>query len=124
MPRSYQSLPPKLKDELDDHYESTAPKEAVGLVLTDGSTLPLRNWAKGTTHFLVGFWQIFWNLGWKALRHGEGINLIYHSHPQGFGTDPSPVDKGFMAVIAQRWPGVNHLIYVPGDEYSIWQYGG
>jgi hypothetical protein len=28
-----------------------------------------------------------------------------------------------MATTATRWPGVNHLIYVPGHEYSIWQYG-
>lgn len=124
MPLSYLSLPPKLKTELGDHAEWVAPKEAVGLVLDDGSTLPLRNWARGDTHFLVGFWSILWHLGWNALRHGDGISMIYHSHPQGHGTQPSYVDKTFMAMTATRWPGVNHLIYVPGDEYSIWQYDG
>lgn len=123
MPLSYQNLPQSLKTDLDIHYDSTAPKEAVGLILTDGSTLPLRNYARGKSHFLVGFWSILWNLGWNALRHGEGISLVYHSHPLGHSTEPSHVDRGFMAVTAARWPGVNHLIFIPGHEYSIWQYG-
>ena len=124
MPLSYQDLPQNLQLELDAHYGSTAPKEAVGLILTDGSTLPLRNWARGRTHFLVGFWSILWNLGWNALRFGEGISLVYHSHPLGATSEPSHIDQSFMAITATRWPGVNHLIFIPDHEYSIWQYGG
>lgn len=122
MPLSYQDLPPSLKADLDSHWQSSSPKEAVGLVLTDGSTLRLRNWSRRTDRFYVGWWTIFWNLGWSALWRGDGISMVYHSHHAV--AEPSETDKAFIAVTAHRWPGVTHLIFVPGYEYGVWQYVG
>lgn len=120
MPLSFHDLPPNLQVELDRHWRRVSPREAVGLILSDGSVLPLRNWSKGKDRFKVGFWSILWNLGWGALRHGDGIRYVYHSHT---GTsNASAIDRAFMMILAKRWPGVDHLIYVPGNEYSIWQY--
>lgn len=122
MPLSFQELPESLQVELVDHYKSEAPKEAVGLLLSDGSSLRLRNWSKRPGRFKVGWWSILWNLGWKSLQTGEGIDFVYHSHVGS--CQPSNTDRQFMAFLSRRWPGVAHLIFVPGHEYGIWQYVG
>ncbi len=120
MPPSYQDLPPRLKVDLADHWQASRPRETVGLVLNDGSTIPLKNRISVPDKFMVGAWSILWNLGWRSLRYGDGISMVYHSHTNT--SEPSPMDKNFMVVLHKRWPGVNHLIYVPDTEYSIWQY--
>jgi proteasome lid subunit RPN8/RPN11 len=99
MPPSFQDLPPRLQADLTDHWEQTRPREAVGLVLNDGSTLPLKNWIKAVDKFAVGFWSVLWNLGWSTLRRGDGVMMVYHSHPQS--SEPSPMDKNFMVVLAR-----------------------
>ncbi len=122
MPLSYHDLPLKLRSDLDSHWQSVAPKEAVGLVLTDGSTLRLRNWSRRTDRFYVGWWSIVWKLGWTALWSGKGISMIYHSHHAI--AEPSETDEAFITLTARRWPEVTHLIFVPDHEYGVWQYVG
>ena len=122
MPLSFQDLPETLQAEFLDHYQSVAPREAVGLLLSDGSTLRLHNWSRRRDRFMVGWWSILWNLGWRAFRYGEGIEMVYHSHVGS--CDPGPTDKHFMAFLHERWPGVDHLIFVPHHEYGVWQYVG
>ena len=120
MPLSYQDLPLNLQLELKDHWEDSFPHEAVGLVLDDNSVMRLKNKSDDEDSFFVSAWQILWNLGWSTLRYGHGVSMIYHSHTDT--SDPSDLDKTFMQVIARRWPGVNHLIFVPDTEYAVWQY--
>lgn len=120
MHNSFLELPPKIQLELFDHYLDAQPYEAVGLILKDGSILRLKNKSKDSHTFRVGLWQILWNLGLKSTFTGDGISMVYHSHQHS--PEPSDVDKNFMVVLNKRWPGVDHLIYVPGLEYAIWQY--
>lgn len=120
MQPSAPDLPQKLRDELNDHWAEVWPREAVGLILDDGSTLRLRNWSRRPDRFLVGWWSIWLKLGWQALKTGAGIQTIYHSHL--VSAQPSLQDRQFMSEVAKKWPHVNHLIYVPAYEYSIWEY--
>jgi proteasome lid subunit RPN8/RPN11 len=122
MPLSFQELPETLQSEFLNHYQSVAPREAIGLLLSDGTSIRLRNWSRRQDRFLVGWWSILWNLGWRTLRYGEGIDAVYHSHVGS--CEPGPTDRTFMVVLARRWPEVSHLIFVPHHEYGIWHYVG
>lgn len=122
MPRSFLDLPLNLRDELKDHARDTSPLEAVGLILQDQTTLRLKNWSKRPDRFMVLYGHVLRKLGWGAFSRGTGISYIYHSHT--VTSYPSSTDKTFMSYLHDRWPNVDHLIYVPDLEYSIWQYGG
>jgi proteasome lid subunit RPN8/RPN11 len=108
-------MPPSLQAELNDHYIASYPKEAVGLLLDNGSTLRLKNWSRRHDRFLVGYWRIFRKLGWSGLRHGAGVMFIYHSHP--VDAYPSTDDLDFAQRLKPRWPKVQHMIFVPGTEF-------
>ena len=122
MPLSFRDLPPKIQAELLDHWHEGSPREVVGLILDDGSLIRLTNLSRKVDEFLVGFWEILFKLGWKALRHGEGINMIYHSHT--YTTEPSQSDEAFASFLASRWPGVAHLIFIPDHTFDVWHYEG
>jgi proteasome lid subunit RPN8/RPN11 len=122
MPRSFQDLPQSLQDELVAHHKEESQREAVGLILLDQSTIRLKNWSRKPDKFMVLYGHVLRRLGWKAFSKGSGIAFVYHSH--SVSSYPSSTDKTFMSYLHDRWPEVDHLIYVPGLEYSIWQYGG
>lgn len=122
MPRSYHELPLKIQDKLRAHWEAASPREAVGLILEDQTIIPLKNHSRNEDRFIVSYFQVLKELGWKAFTKGKGIRYVFHSHL--VNSYPSSTDKNFMAYLHDRWPGVGHLIYVPDCEYSIWQYGG
>ena len=119
MPLSFQDMPQNLQAEFNEHWLEAQPKEAVGLLLADGSVLRLRNWSRKPGRFLVGYWKIFRELGWGGLMRGEGVSMIYHSH--NIEAFPSQTDREFMAVMAKKWPHVKHLIFVPATEYGVWE---
>lgn len=118
-PLSFQDLPPSLSRELNDHASAEYPKEAVGLLLTNGDTLRLHNWSRRNDRFLVGYWRVLRKLGWGGLHRGEGISFIYHSHP--VDSYPSTDDRTFASKMKLRWPHVSHMIFVPATEFYLWE---
>lgn len=109
----------RVLDQLICHYYDTYPREAVGVVLRNGSVVRLRNWSRREDRFLSLGLKLIPTLGWKAWRHGRGISLSYHSHRES--TRPSQIDEAFMRVLADRWPHVDHLIFTPDGQYDLWR---
>lgn len=118
MPLSYPEVGPRLLDELVGYYYEAYPREAVGVVMTDGSVVPFKNRSVVPHRFYTTGFPLLQQFGWQAWRHGDGVAYFFHSHRQT--TRPSETDKTFMGVLASRWPHVKHLIFTPSREYSIW----
>ncbi len=116
----FHGLPPNLLPEIRAHWAKVRPKEAVGLILDDTTVVPLKNWSKNKDRFLVGFWSILWKLGWGSLRYGDGIKMVYHTHT--VSPEPSESDLVAMNHIAERWPHVMFLIYVPDSTFAVWHH--
>lgn len=107
----------RVVDLLLSHYQATYPREAVGVVMGDGSVLRFTNWSLRPDRFrTLGLPLLRW--GWKAWRRGHGVAYIYHSHRKS--TRPSESDVQFMRVLKGRWSHVDHLIFTPDGEYDIW----
>ena len=109
----------KILSQLVGHFHDTYPKEAVGVILKDGSVMRFRNWSSDPDRFLVLPVSLIWSLGWSAYWRGTGIQAVYHSHRQG--TSPSETDQVFMQRSARVWPHVNHLIFNPDGSFQTWE---
>lgn len=109
----------RLLDQLICHYHDSYPKEAVGVVLNDSSTIRLRNRSSQPNTFRTLGLNLLGTLGWKGWMYGHGITYLYHSHRQV--TSPSQTDQAFMKVLYERWPHVRHLIFTPDRRYDIWE---
>lgn len=98
------------------HYWDSYPKEAIGVITDDLEIIELKNRSRHRDRFLVMPWDML-KLG-RGYWTGKGLQLIYHSHRQS--TSPSQADMAFMGYIRNVWPGVDHLIFTPSGEYSVW----
>lgn len=109
-----------LVPELLTHYFDVYPREAIGVITDEWDILRLKNLSRYEDRFATFPISLLFKGGWGTYWRGEGLELVYHSHRKV--TNPSKTDEAFMEFLYGAWPQVNHLIFTPDGEYSVWQY--
>lgn len=97
------------------HAERESPKESCGLLLLDGTVLPMRNVAESHKEFRfdpVEQLKVF-----EDLDDIDDVVAVYHSHPLHIGAKPSGVDLTF------HWPEEAHMIITCGTEIAAYLNG-
>ncbi len=96
---------------LEDHFNSEPDYECVGLLLTNGSIIRLKNQARSRKRFFVNPLQF----PEVASQLTAPISALYHSH---LDTPPIPSgeDRRMMRYLVTVWPDVYHIILSPSGH--------
>lgn len=111
-----------LLDSLDlvlHHAASHPRQEVVGLILSDGSTIPLVNQARSATRFSVGQGQMAEALA-SINPDVEMVVALYHSHPTA-PPSPSVTDISMMRDQLSAGVPIPWVIVTPRGDWGVWE---
>lgn len=107
---------PSVSNAMLNHYYLALPNEAVGIILLDGTVLPLRNELASPNSYEVSAEQL---AELCETYDPTEFAFIYHTHPSDT-PQPSKADHEQMRYLHDFWPWIKHIIFTE-TAMQVWE---